>query len=160
LDRDSKLSVSVSESEVRNTLTLTLDNNADTALGILGKYKSYLRVLAPIESSFGQVEVVGQKGNQKLDPLIEYNSGHTEAGVLIEIQPGESKKITYSWTLPSELDFSRAGSIEVYWRKQAGTQADPVSISISTPVADLLTQRENSSYNTLLLTDFSQTINW
>ena len=94
--------------------------------------------------------------------------GRKEAGVYVEVESGTEKKIVFSWSNKSNLGFDKQGEYRLFWRKQAGTVSDPISVNINTPKGYLftispapsLTQQGLVSYNTTLSRDFFSSIIW
>ncbi len=147
LKRSTSLSVNIAADKISENLEITYTNNAPISLGLNGNYKNYLRVLAPIDASFrSQADIVDI-------------AGHKEAGVLVEVPAGTSKKVMISWETPVKADFGKKGTLLLNWRKQPGTGADPINVRFTTNILSL-TKAKLFGYNTDLSTDFTQTINW
>jgi len=83
-------------------------------------------------------------------------------------KPQEKKDITFSWEEEVQLDFSGSGEYRLYWRKQAGTDSDPISVNYFLPqgIAPTfspsfsLTQGGGYGYNTYLTRDLFSRIIW
>ena len=168
VERQASLAVILEEGSIKRHLTVFLDNEANPALGSDARYKSYLRVLAPQDSLFSDIEIFDSTGKEFVAPEIEEIRARKEAGVLIEVGPGQSKSVTFVWEESSELSFNEAGEYRLYWRKQAGTIADPISLKFVLPEqlqstispTFSLTAEGDLGYNTNLARDFSSRIFW
>lgn len=168
LKRNAFLQVSLTSNSIKRFLTLRLENGANPALGEAGRYKTYVRVMVPKTSEVNSVELLSSSQRETLTPEIEEIRGRKEAGVLVEVLPGEEKEIVFSWEEQTQLDFSQNGEYRLYWRKQAGTDSDPISINYSLPqgVAPTfspsfsLTQEGGYGYNTYLTRDLFSRIIW
>lgn len=159
LDRQASLTITLEEGMSKRRLTVLLNNRANPALGDEMKYKSYLRVLVPQESFFSSVEIFDSTNREFVIPETRERRGRKEAGVLVEVPPGHSKSITFTWQEESDLSFNEPGEYRLYWRKQAGTMADPISIKFVLPDPSL-TIGGQLEYNTTLARDFSSRIFW
>ena len=152
ISRDYKLGVVITEGAAVKTLEITYKNTANTALYESGRYRTYTRVFVPSDSVFSKarIENAGQvvEADLETETLSERRSG----GINIEISPGQTKKLIFSWTtpIPSNLE---TGEYRFYMRKQAGTLSDPLTVNILTP-------REATGYNTNLARDFFARINF
>ena len=127
-----------------------------------------MRILVPKESQFQEVEVVSAGEILRVPPDISDKEEWREAGVLVEVNPGQTKEIIFSWRSDKKLNLSKNGEYHFYWRKQAGTDKDNVSIKLSFPgsvrvVSDpvsALTQGNVVGYNTSLSRDFISRVYW
>ena len=166
--RSANLDVYFENMTITKKLELDLKSTADKNLGHSGKYFTYIRVLAPGDSEFLDVEVLSSDGNETITPTQEVIHGRKEAGVYVEVESGTEKKIVFSWSNKSNLGFDKQGEYRLFWRKQAGTVSDPISVNINTPKGYLftispapsLTQQGLVSYNTTLSRDFFSSIIW
>lgn len=145
IQREHKLDVSLAEGTVKKTLEITYYNSANPALGLSGRYRTYTRVFAPAQSVFEKIKIENVGAAALADPEIESSPGRVAAGVNLEISPGQTKKLIFSWETP--LPETSAGEYRLLIRKQAGTVADAIQVNVLTP-------REAGSYNTLLTRDF------
>lgn len=168
IKRKLKLEISVTSNEIVKKLQIDLENGASPALGKSGKYKTYLRVLSPISSEFENVQVYSETHQNYLPPEPSDIRGHKESGVLIEVLPGENKKLVFIWRVPLTADLNQNGEYLLYLRKQAGTKEDPINIKILfpelgslkiTPVYSL-TEEGFYEYNTTLARDFTSRVSW
>jgi len=157
IKRKVDLDINMNKDSINKYLTLTLENSANTSLGPSGRYKSYIRLLVPenttdisVKSSFGQ-------STQTLNYDITNSKGRKEIGVIFEVLGGETKNLIFSWTTKTQ------GSLnlyELYFRKQAGVDGYPLSVKITTPISILgslpnftLTDDGTYVYNTTLTRD-------
>lgn len=168
IDRRATLDVTMSEGEIVKELTIFLDNNANPALGNDGTYKSYLRVLASQKAFFSDIELNDTAENKFVAPEVTEVRGRKEAGIYVEVKPGHSKNITFSWKEKIDLSFEIPGEYRLYWRKQAGTVADQISANFTLPITAVpfgqeylsLTDEGVLVYNTNLARDYSSRIFW
>ena len=148
----------VGKDSVENTLTVELKNNAPAALGVSGRYKSYVRVITNVGARVKQVGIIESGGTKTVTSETETVSGRVEIGTLVDVAPGAKKSVRFTWTVPVKLDFAGSGNIIYLIRKQAGTGADPVSVKINPPSGvDFLGK---TGYNTNLERDLTTSISW
>lgn len=168
LERSLAASVSFEGATLKRFLTATFKNSANPALGESGRYRSYLRVMLPARANLNDVEQTLGAVTERQTPEITEVRGRKEAGVLLEVAPGQTKEITFSWQEDIPLDFFREGEYRLYIRKQAGTVSDKLTLSIFTPELTginlepsyFLTGENSYGYNTLLTRDFFSRISW
>ena len=151
--------VNIDEDIIKRTLILTVENGATAGLGPSGRYKSYIRLLVPQNST--DIQVTSEYGQdiRILDPDIVDAKGRKEIGVIFETLAGDTKKLQYSWS--TRLD-KAINSYNLYIRKQAGVDEIPFVMSVHTPFNILgsnleftLTEDSNYLYNTTLTRDLS-----
>lgn len=168
IQRSSTLDVTMSEGEISKELTILIENSANAALGNDAIYKSYLRVLVPQKVYFSDIKIFDSTEKEFVAPEVKEVRGRKEAGVFVEIRPGNSKNITFSWKEKVDLSFETSGEYRLYWRKQAGTISDQISTNFILPSA-VATYGQNSFsltnegvlvYNTNLARDYSSRIFW
>jgi hypothetical protein len=157
--------VNVDSQKITRQLTINLQNSANPALEASGVYKSYLRVMIPQNAEVLGVKISIGQNESSLLPEITQEKGRQEVGVLVDITPGQSKDIQFTW----QNDISQETVIKSYGlfvRKQAGVDADPISIeftgmgsSESWPVFPL-TKDGVYTYNTNLAKDFFARLSW
>ena len=152
IKRDIDLNSKLVGNGLQNTLTLTLENNATPALGLKGKYKTFVRNFVEKGSGNLSIEIVEATGSRYPEPEIVEGREFVEMGTLVELQPGQKKKIVFKWGTPLKVNLSQSGSVVFNLRKQAGTLADPVTASL-TIVRDF-------KYNTVLAEDKAFTASW
>jgi hypothetical protein len=168
INRSAALNVTLNEGEIIKKLTILLENNANPALGNDAIYKSYLRVLAPQDTYFSDIEINDVAEKKYTAPEISELRGRKEAGIYVEVKPGNSKNITYTWKENVDLSFNAPGEYRLYWRKQAGTISDEISASFVLPDIVVTAGEEYLSltnegvlvYNTKLARDYSSRIFW
>ncbi|KKS78267.1 MAG: hypothetical protein UV74_C0001G0114 [Candidatus Woesebacteria bacterium GW2011_GWB1_43_14] len=160
VNRASNLKVEIENDKIINTLSLAITNSATTnSYDPKSRYKAYVRVMAPNLANFSKVEIVNGKNRETLNPDLVKMEDRIEVGVLVVVNPGESSLIKFKWSFPGKLDFNKKGKVEVYWRKQAGVSAHPVSVEIIRPFVSL-TSPNSIIYNTDLARDALVELNW
>ena len=168
IERNANLSVRFEDGLVKKQLTIFLKNKANPALGAPGRYKTYLRILAPQAARFQDIEIISAGNRDILIPEINEISGRKEAGVVVEVGPGQTKSVTFSWENRFSPDFNLSGEYRLFWRKQAGTDTDPIivkyffpeGISVAGSPSFSLTQEAVVGYNTNLARDFTSRVFW
>ncbi|MBU0572636.1 DUF4012 domain-containing protein [Patescibacteria group bacterium] len=168
IERSSTLNVTMSEGEIIKDLTILIENSASPALGNDAIYKNYLRVLAPQKAYFSDIEILDMAEKELVAPEVREVRGRKEAGVYVEVGPGHSKSITFSWKEKIDLSFNTPGEYRLYWRKQAGTISDKISTNFILPSTITPYGQESLSltdegilvYNTNLARDHSSRIFW
>ncbi|HKB88134.1 MAG TPA: DUF4012 domain-containing protein [Patescibacteria group bacterium] len=162
--RHLNFNVSFDPQKITRQMTIALSNSANSALGVSGIYKSYIRIMIPTDSKL--ISVNSQAGTTQisLKPEITQEKGRQEVGVLVETTPGQSKNIEFVWQ--NDLPQNQVNSYGLFVRKQAGVEADPLSIQVtgigqieSRPVFSL-TGNSVYTYNTLLSQDFFARLSW
>lgn len=158
IKRSQKLDINIDRNRVNKVLSLTLSNSANSSLGLAGRYKSYIRLLVPEDST--EVSIVSSIGQntQSLIPEVTNSKGRKEIGTIIEVLPGETKNITFYWSAELDRPIEQYGLLV---RKQAGVDGHPLFINIdaythmlnSNPMFSL-TEQGNYVYNTTLAKDF------
>lgn len=166
IKRNINLEVTPGTNGIKHKLTLSLKNPANPALGPSGRYKAYIRALMPVDTYFNSVVSYNGNVQEILSPEITEVKGHKEVGVLVELLAGNTKNIEFSWT----TDFNGKqypSNYGLYIRKQAGTDADPISINIQSsgvlPNPDprlALTKDGSYRYNTTLARDLFLRPTW
>jgi hypothetical protein len=152
---------------VRN-LVIGFKNSANTALGLTGRYKVYLRVVMPPEAEVGNIEVVSGQDVVPVTPDIQIVAGRKEVGLPVEIMPQQTKSVRLVWQTATNLDFNQSGEYRFYWRKQAGTVANDLSVQATFPQGPAfnftpkfsLTREGRYVYNTHLARDIFSRISW
>jgi hypothetical protein len=166
IQRNINLDVAIGANEINHKLTLSLINTANPALGPSGRYKVYVRILMPTDTSAVSVSSYNGNSQEILVPELTEVKGHKEAGVLIELLAGGSKSIVFLW------DSGAGGSSTLtnyglYIRKQAGIDINPIDINIGgnginfDPDARFALTKDGSySYNTTLARDMFLHFSW
>lgn len=157
IKRNVGVSINVSSNNITDTIVLTLQNLANTDLGPSGRYKSYIRLLVPEEATDISAMTTFGQSIQNLIPDITAVRGRKEVGIIVEVLGGETKTITYSWNEKLDKPIDQYG---FYFRKQAGVDDYPLSVSVILPAkllasnpAFTLTNHGNYVYNTTLTQD-------
>ena len=167
IKRSFSLDVEAGEGVLRRSLLVKYDNSANPALGSPGRYRAYLRLALPLDAEINSTEVLAPDA-VATTPETQDVGGRREAGVLVEIAPGQSKSIKFSWQSPTLLDYSKEGEYRLFWRKQAGTDSDPLKLTFTPPSGvDILsapkfslTQAGSFVYNTTLARDLFSRVSW
>lgn len=153
INRSHQLNVSVSKDFIGHELLVNYENTANPAIGNMGVYKNYARVLLPSNSNIGGVRVYDLTGAYSdLEYDLIDTDGRREVGFLVEVLPGTQKKLQVVWNINTNI-LEQGGQFDLKVIKQAGTEADDLIVNI-TPVRLTLTGRSLSSYNTDLARDF------
>jgi len=150
----------IGEAKIDNYLNLHLENKSPEGSELFGRYKAYLRVIAPKGAIF-------EKTDEQEIEVVEY-ADRTEGGVLVEVGVGESVDVLFHWGVKHGVDVGEPGEVRFYWRKQAGTKGDMISHyvefeddrGITSEPRYFLTNGGGVYYNTDLLRDFSSRIFW
>lgn len=164
IKRSIDTTVDLSGQNAVKNLTLTLINSANINLGQSGKYKAYIRLLVPESTNNISVKSIYGQNEETLTPEITDAKGRKEVGVLFEVLPGETKKLTYVWS--NNID-AGVRNYNLFIRKQAGVDDFPVKVSIETQMNILssnptftLTNTGNYVYNTTLARDLFSKFNY
>lgn len=151
--------------KITRNLTVTLENSANPALGLSGRYKSYIRIMIPSDAKVIGVKSIKGQSIKNLVPEITQEKGRQEVGVIVEVNPQSTDNILFEWqnTIPEDTPIDSYG---LYIRKQAGVGKDPLSIKftginklVSSPIF-ALTGGGEYSYNTHLDRDFFARLSW
>jgi hypothetical protein len=168
LKRSAELGVSLFDGKIERTLAVNYENTANPISGPNGIYKNYLRVLLPQNINISGAFLKSGESTENIIYDERDISGMKEIGILLEILPGQTKSLILSWGSAGNLNFSESGEYRVYWRKQAGTGEDPISVSILPP-GNLtssvwpelpLTKEGGYVYNTTLARDLFSRVSW
>ena len=167
ITRAEKLNLAVSGDKIKRTLTLTLINSANPVLADSGRYKVYVRLLTLPNTQNNSVSIISGSDVSKVIPEIYQIKDHQEMGTLVEVLPGTTKKIVFSWDSDFPLSLSQNGSLRLYLRKQAGISDTPLSVSFNFPGVNIkppagftLTSPGTYVYNTTLTRDLFSRISW
>lgn len=168
IKRDVDIKVLISSDKIEKELNLVLKNNANPALGDRGKYRTYIRLFVPKDAVFESVKISGLGNNLYLDPDIKIEGNFVEAGVFVEVNPGERKNIRYVWQIDRGLNFEGNGEYKLLVRKQAGVEGYNAKIKVLVPPGfpvgvrpkPLLTRNGEFEYNAYLTTDFRRDFFW
>lgn len=153
IKRSQELNLSVSKTFIGHELLVTYENTASSAIGNMGVYKNYARVLLPVNAKVGGVRLYDPSGSYNdLEYDLVDTDGRREIGFLIEVLPNTQKKLQIVWNI-EDTELEMGGQLDLKIIKQAGTEADKLMVNIRS--SDLtLTGRSVSSYNTNLAKDF------
>lgn len=159
VSRESRATLAYAQGRLEAELVVSISNNADPNSSVPeNRYKNYIRALAPAGAIF--------KNSETLD-VQEYEN-RTEAGMLVDINPGESKQVTFNWSLKSDINFTKPGLMNVVYWKQPGVSEAATTISLRFPDAGevvsspplSLTGGGQVGYNTNLAGIFKAEIRW
>ncbi len=153
---------------VNNNLTVYWQNTANPSLGGKGVYKTYTRVVIPAEALVSNLSLISGNQTEKFDYEIEEKPGQKSIGFLLIVSPGETRGVSLNWEEESIVNFDEKGQYRLFWRKQAGTEADPITVQVKLPRDKIITTGRDFSltnegyylYNTTLVSDFFATLNW
>ena len=159
IQRSMSLVTTVNEKSVENKMEVVFKNNASTALGVQGTYKNYIRLITNSDSEIKGAEIVEPSQRKVVVPETKTVAGRKESGLLLEVKPGQQKRVVFTWSVPVKVDFSKKGEMPFLWRKQAGTTGDLVNLQIKTPPF-VLTKGDTSAYNTVLSRDINSLVYW
>lgn len=170
IERSSLLNIFLSDNKITNVLRITIKNNANPVLGDKVRYKSYLRAMSLPGSKFEDIKLLEYGQENIIVPEIETLPNYKEAGLLIIVGPGEEKTIEFIWSneIANGIDLYSEGKFGTYFRKQAGTINDKLSINLFLPnymniqpnLFFTLTSQGSYVYNTLLTRDVFPLIYW
>jgi hypothetical protein len=122
----------------------------------------------PPEAEVGNIEVVSGQDVVPVTPDIQIVAGRKEVGLPVEIMPQQTKSVRLVWQTATNLDFNQSGEYRFYWRKQAGTVANDLSVQATFPQGPAfnftpkfsLTREGRYVYNTHLARDIFSRISW
>lgn len=134
--------------EIEEKITIKYDNQSPNNAWPAGTYKNYLRVYTPQNSELLRIDLDDKKATisahtdtekpktkeGELDVEIATESAKTSFGFYVEVPFKSQKKVSVSYKLPYNLSFSKdLTKYKFYWQKQAGTEADPINLTINYP---------------------------
>ena len=153
INRSQEINLFISKEYIGHELFVTYDNKSSLAAGTSGVYKTYTRLIVPIESKIAGVRVYNIDGSfEDIEYEVSDLNGRREVGFYFELLPSVSKKIQIVWNI-EKSDFSLGGEYNLQVIKQAGTSDDALKIVIKNN--DLtLTGNTLSVYNTYLTKDY------
>lgn len=160
IKRSEKLDIKILGNKIKRTLNLTLINSANPVLAESGRYKVYLRLLTVPNTQNNSVFVVSGLESNEVPFDVYQIREYQEIGALIEVLPGQTKNIIFSWENDLPLNLNQEGILRFYLRKQGGVSDSPISISFSSPEVAIippegfaLTGSDGYVYNTTLAKD-------
>lgn len=153
IKRSQEINLEVSKQKISHELLVTYENLAKEAVGNSGVYKSYTRLVLPVNAIVSGVRLYDITGNyEDLKYDVYEVDGRYEIGFLINILPNTSKRIQVVWDI-KDNSLSNGGEFRLLVRKQAGTENDKLKVNIED--TDLsLTGRVPSVYTTDLTRDY------
>lgn len=168
VERKGSFKNSLENGKVIREMDLVYTSNANPALAFKGTYKNYLRVMGPPDSVFDDVKIISIDGESSIKADIEKFENRTEAGVYVEIAPGQTKRINFSWSSDTQLNFNTNGKYLLNIRKQSGINDFNFDVNINLPKnihfgvlpKTMLTQVGGVRYNTMLSKDENIGIYW
>ncbi|HSX48864.1 MAG TPA: DUF4012 domain-containing protein [Candidatus Saccharimonadales bacterium] len=129
ITQSASLIVDLTGADIQSRLDISLRNNST-----IYSSKSYLKLILPSGSNL-----------------------NGESSTLVEMAPGESRRLTFSWINKKNLDYTRSGEFLLTLRKQSGLTF-PMDVRFILP--EFLTMRNLSRYNTSLDRDLDLTVKW
>lgn len=142
------------DGQIREVVSYTYTNTSDKTSKFGGNYKAYLRVLVPQNATLTEVDIDQQE--QKVTTLVDdprvylarsfkapqgfeveqgSEKGRKVIGALITVPMGQTKTITFSYTLS---DKAAIDALEWHYDllafKQPGTLSDPYKLTLMYPV--------------------------
>lgn len=131
------------------------------------RYKNYVRAIAPSGSVLDSVIVEDKDGKTQVPVDKEVLGDRTEYGALVDVNPTESARVTFSWTTPVNLDKTKPGVLKFSWWKQSGVGEYPFDAEFAIPgdASSMeppltLTKTHTLGYNTNLSEDKVFEIHW
>lgn len=153
IKRNHNLKTLMSKTGVTNELSVNYTNSANQSLGNQAVYKSYTRILLPLESEVVAVRQYLSSGKyEDISYDVENNGKLNSVGFLVNVLPGNTSQIQVVWNQPSEALYN-GGELKVLAIKQSGTDSDAFSFNFVSPEFSL-TRGTPSVYTTNLAKDF------
>ncbi len=152
--------------EIIHNLRVTYKNNSPSEVFPAGKYKNRLRVYLPlgaklVKAVWGEADITGS--------MLSFSDyGRSGFSVLLEVSPGEQKKLILDYVLKNPLSFKdNKAQYKLDVIKQAGTQKDsfdfhftyPINLSATNSQLNSTKDEQEIMINTDLLEDRSFLIN-
>jgi hypothetical protein len=134
LEKSYKLEVIIGkQGEISHRLVANYKNNSPTDVFPAGKYKNRFRVYLPIGAKLTKADFSGQDVLGRFSSFADYErAGYT---ALLEVAPKEQKTLTLEYQLQKLLQFNNSiASYNLDIVKQAGSQKDPLDISLNYPI--------------------------
>lgn len=154
IKREQEVNLNIKKNSISHELFVTYQNTASQAVGNPGFYKTYSRILLPQNANVSGVRLYSINGSFEDLKFDKFDvKGRQEIGFLVNILPGDTKKVQIVWNINTDI-LANGGEYNLLVRKQAGTENDNLTIKIKE--SDLsLTGRALSVYTTTLVRDFS-----
>lgn len=130
LEREHNLTLNIGKSKLQHKLEVNYVNSANSTLGNMGKYKTYTRLILPVNANVTSLKFIDQSGTEeRLDAQEIVVSDRKEVGFLVEVIPLTSKKIEITWEIETN-SLAQGGEYRLNILKQPGTDADAYSINL------------------------------
>jgi len=159
--KEAYLSINLEEGIIKRKLVYLFDNSENPE-----SYETYLRVLVPENSGFGELSIITANNTSKIAPELSVGKGYKEAGVFVVVPAASAVGVVVGWESSEKLDYQNAGTYLFNWRKQTGV--DPISVQVSLTTASKLrgesvfnlTDEGVYRYNTTLKEDLREEVGW
>ncbi len=154
IKRSQLLNSTISKNKISHDLSVKYQNNAGVAVGQSGVYKSYTRLVVPVDSKILGVrvhELDGKYIELKYDESVV--DDRKEVGFLIEVSPNNQRTVQVLWDIETNI-FEEGGEYNIFVQKQAGTDDDNLKVVVRTEGLTL-TGKASPVYNTYLVRDFA-----
>lgn len=157
INRKQEVNVSLYKTNINHELLINYSNSAPVALGSMGVYKSYTRLMLPVNTKIYGLRLYDSAGNfEELPYDTQMLDNRKEIGFYFEVLPKSSKNIQIVWELENS-NLANGGEYRLSIIKQSGTEGDVLNVkTISKELT--LTGRQVGVYNTDLLKDFTTTL--
>ena len=136
---------------LRAALTLNYKHTGTDSAWPGGPYKDYVRVLTQDGSKLTNATVgkAGEPGTNIFEKMAVGREGdYTSFEYLIELNPQEELTLTLYYDLPTNLSLTAANKIYyLYWQKQPGTEADPITFIFEPPFGTEVEQQTQVQTN-------------
>lgn len=130
-----KLAVQINfllDGQVEKKIKIDYQNNSLTENFPAGRYKNYLRILAPLGSQLGQVLINSEEiDEEKVDQGNLH--GKTYFGFLVEVPIQNSSSVEIIYFLPEKINLSGASRYLLLLQKQPGIQDEQIRVDLLTP---------------------------
>ncbi|GAF84338.1 unnamed protein product, partial [marine sediment metagenome] len=130
-----KLAVQVgflSDGQVEKKIKIDYQNNSLTENFPAGRYKNYLRILAPLGSRLVSILINGEEiDKEKIDQGNLH--GKTYFGFLVEVPIQDSSSVEITYFLPEKINLSGINHYLLLIQKQPGIQDKQISLELKTP---------------------------
>lgn len=162
IKRQADVSVNLLENIAENKLILKYQNTSNEINKTPQyRYKNYLRLLLPRDANIISLTSTQNNKTTTENPEISFYPDHLEVGVLLDLPPSSNLTLNVTWSQPLTIDLNKPhGEIKLFWRKQAGVESLPATISLGFPSSASLTDGKLVRYNTNLSQDFQSSFTW
>nr|MBP9759691.1 DUF4012 domain-containing protein [Candidatus Dojkabacteria bacterium] len=101
--RNQNINVGLGKNVINHSLVVDYKNNASTAIGNMGIYKTYTRLLLPKNLNIKGVRMYDQSGSyQDVKYDVSNLDNRVEVGFLFEVMPQTEKRIQIEWDIYTE----------------------------------------------------------